>query len=72
VVYTIQLPGSAMPGWPAEVPLPADPLWMSQFAALKHIGRADGVARKICPISQRASGVVLRIQSAYKLGSLKD
>ena len=31
--YTIQLPGSAVPGWPADVPLPIDPDWKSQYAA---------------------------------------
>jgi superfamily II DNA or RNA helicase len=25
--YTILLPGSALPGWPSEVPLPIDPEW---------------------------------------------
>ena len=27
VGYTILLPASAVPGWPAEVPLPVDPQW---------------------------------------------
>jgi superfamily II DNA or RNA helicase/very-short-patch-repair endonuclease len=31
--YTIQLPGSAVPGWPADVPLPVDPEWKSQYAS---------------------------------------
>jgi superfamily II DNA or RNA helicase/very-short-patch-repair endonuclease len=30
--YSIQLPGSAVPGWPADVPLPVDPEWKSQYA----------------------------------------
>jgi len=25
--------GSAVPGWPADVPLPVDPDWKSQYAA---------------------------------------
>ena len=33
VGYTIQLPGSAVPGWPADVPLPVDPEWKTQYAA---------------------------------------
>ena len=33
VGYTIQLPASAVPGWPAEIPLPVDPVWKSQYAA---------------------------------------
>jgi superfamily II DNA or RNA helicase/very-short-patch-repair endonuclease len=31
--YTILLPGSALPGWPAEVPLPIDPEWKRDYAA---------------------------------------
>jgi superfamily II DNA or RNA helicase len=43
VGYTIQLPGSAVPGWPAEVPLPVDPVWKSQYAAsIRRLVR-DGV-----------------------------
>ncbi len=33
VGYVIQLPGSAVPGWPAEVPLPIDPEWKRDYAA---------------------------------------
>jgi very-short-patch-repair endonuclease len=32
VGYTIVLPASAVPGWPADVPLPADPLWKRDYA----------------------------------------
>lgn len=31
--YTILLPGSALAGWPAEVPLPIDPEWKRDYAA---------------------------------------
>ncbi|HYM61795.1 MAG TPA: DEAD/DEAH box helicase family protein [Thermoanaerobaculia bacterium] len=31
VGYTIVLPASAVPGWPADVPLPADPLWKRNY-----------------------------------------
>jgi len=31
--YKMQLPGSAVPGWPADVPLPIDPEWKSRHAA---------------------------------------
>lgn len=33
VGYTILLPASALPGWPAEVPLPIDPEWKKDYAA---------------------------------------
>jgi very-short-patch-repair endonuclease len=41
--YTIQLPGSAVPGWPADVPLPVDPEWKSQYAASVRRLVRDGV-----------------------------
>jgi len=41
--YTIQLPGSAVPGWPADVPLPIDPEWKSQYAASVRRLVHDGV-----------------------------
>jgi superfamily II DNA or RNA helicase/very-short-patch-repair endonuclease len=41
--YKIQLPGSAVPGWPADVPLPVDPDWKSQYAASVRRLVQDGV-----------------------------
>jgi len=41
--YTIQLPGSAVPGWPADVPLPIDPDWKSQYAASVRRLVRDGI-----------------------------
>jgi superfamily II DNA or RNA helicase/very-short-patch-repair endonuclease len=41
--YAIQLPGSAVPGWPAEVPLPVDPEWKSHYAASVRRLVRDGV-----------------------------
>jgi very-short-patch-repair endonuclease len=43
VGYTIVLPGSAIPGWPASVPLPADPEWKRDFAASVRRLVRDGV-----------------------------
>jgi very-short-patch-repair endonuclease len=43
VGYTIQLSGGAVPGWPAEVPLPVDPEWKSQYAASVRRLVRDGV-----------------------------
>jgi len=43
VGYTILLPASAVPGWPAEVPLPLDPQWKQDYAAsIRRLVR-DGV-----------------------------
>ncbi|MDA1006995.1 MAG: DEAD/DEAH box helicase family protein [Verrucomicrobia bacterium] len=33
VGYTILLPASAMPGWPADIPLPIDPNWKRDYTA---------------------------------------
>ena len=41
--YTLLLPGSAVPGWPAEVPLPIDPLWKRDYAASVRRLLGDGV-----------------------------
>ncbi len=43
VGYTIQVPGSAVPGWPADVPLPVDSEWKSQYAASVRRLVRDGV-----------------------------
>lgn len=43
VGYRILLPASAIPGWPAEVPLPVDPAWKEDYAgSVKRLIR-DGV-----------------------------
>jgi len=41
--YTVELPGSAVPGWPADVSLPIDPEWKSQYAASVRRLVRDGV-----------------------------
>ena len=43
VGYTILLPASAVPGWPAEVPLPVDPQWKTDYAASVRRLVRDGV-----------------------------
>lgn len=43
VGYTVLVPGSAVPGWPAEVPLPVDPQWKSEYAASVRRLVRDGV-----------------------------
>lgn len=41
--YTISVPASAIPGWPAKVPLPADPLWKRDYSgSVRRLAR-DGV-----------------------------
>ena len=41
--YTILLPASAVPGWPAEVPLPIDPQWKKEYSASVRRLIRDGV-----------------------------
>jgi len=41
--YTILLPASAVPGWPADVPLPIDPEWKKDYAASVRRLVRDGV-----------------------------
>ncbi|MBI1874245.1 MAG: DEAD/DEAH box helicase family protein [Acidobacteria bacterium] len=43
VGYTIVVPASAIPGWPADVVLPADPLWKRDYAASVRRLVRDGV-----------------------------
>ncbi len=41
--YTIHLPASATPGWPADIPLPSDPLWKRDYSrSVRRLVR-DGV-----------------------------
>ena len=41
--YTLMLPASALPGWPVEVPLPADPWWKKDYAGSVRRLVRDGV-----------------------------
>ena len=43
VGYTVLLPGSAVPGWPNEIPLPVDPQWKNDYAATVRRLARDGV-----------------------------
>ena len=43
VGYKIQLPASAVPGWPVDVPLPVDPQWKNDYAATVRRLIRDGV-----------------------------
>jgi very-short-patch-repair endonuclease len=43
VGYTIQVPGSAVAGWPADVPLPVDPEWKRDYAGSVRRLLRDGV-----------------------------
>ncbi len=43
VGYTVLLPASAIPGWPADVPLPSDPVWKRDYSGSVRRLVRDGV-----------------------------
>ena len=57
VGYTVLIPGSAVPGWPVEVPLPVDPKWKSEYAAAVRRLVRDGadapLARLFVPVARK-------------------
>jgi very-short-patch-repair endonuclease len=58
VGYTILLPGSATPGWPAEVPLPVDPQWKSDYSASVRRLVRDGVDAPMATLFAHAARTV--------------
>jgi very-short-patch-repair endonuclease len=65
VGYHIVIPASAVPGWPADVPLPADPHWKREYAASVQRLIRDGVDAPLAnlfvgavrPVTPDAEGV---------------
>jgi very-short-patch-repair endonuclease len=58
VGYTVLLPGSAVPGWPSEVPLPVDPVWKNEYAAsIRRLVR-DGVDEPLAKLFVHAARYV--------------
>jgi very-short-patch-repair endonuclease len=57
--YTILLPASAVPGWPADVPLPVDPQWKSEYASTVRRLVRDGVDSPLAHLFVHASRTVL-------------
>ena len=55
VGYTILLPGSAVPGWPAEVPLPVDSRWKNDYSASVRRLVRDGVDRPLADLFVHAA-----------------
>jgi len=54
VGYTIVVPASAIPGWPADVPLPADTTWKRDHAASVRRLIQDGVDAPLANLFLRA------------------
>jgi superfamily II DNA or RNA helicase/very-short-patch-repair endonuclease len=69
--YTVLLPASAIPGWPADVTLPADPVWKRDYSGSVRRLIRDGVDRPLAqlfvhavrPVSADADGLA-RARSA--------
>ena len=59
VGYTILLPASAVPGWPADVPLPVDPQWKNDYAASVRRLIRDGVDAPLANLFVDAAREVL-------------
>ncbi len=57
--YAIELPASAVPGWPAEVSLPVDPRWKSEYAATVRRLIRDGVDAPLANLFVHAARSVL-------------
>ncbi len=53
--YTILLPASALPGWPAEVPLPVDPAWKETYSAAVRRMIRDGVDKELAGLFVQAA-----------------
>jgi superfamily II DNA or RNA helicase len=58
VGYTILVPASALPGWPAEVPLPVDPRWKQDYSASVKRLIQDGVDRPLAQLFVHAATAV--------------
>jgi len=58
VGYTILLPASAVPGWPADVPLPVDPVWKQDYAASVRRLVRDGVDTPLANLFVHAAQAV--------------
>jgi superfamily II DNA or RNA helicase/very-short-patch-repair endonuclease len=55
--YKILLPASAVPGWPAEVPLPIEPQWKREYAASVRRLVRDGVDPPLADLFVRATAL---------------
>jgi superfamily II DNA or RNA helicase/very-short-patch-repair endonuclease len=66
VGYVIQLPGNAVPGWPAEVPLPIDPEWKRDYAATVRRLVLDGVDVPLADLFLHAAAKAVSTPDGYQ------
>src|SRR3954469_10170057 len=53
--YTVLLPASAVPGWPADVVLPSDPVWKRDYSGSVRRLIRDGVDRPLATLFVHAA-----------------
>lgn len=58
VGYTVVLPASAIPGWPADVVLPSDPVWKRDYSGSVQRLVRDGVDTPLASLFVHAARVV--------------
>ncbi len=58
VGYTVLLPASAVPGWPAEVALPVDPMWKADYGPTVCRLVRDGVDRALASLFVNVARVI--------------
>jgi superfamily II DNA or RNA helicase/very-short-patch-repair endonuclease len=63
--YEIQLPGSAVPGWPVEVPLPIAPEWKRDYAASVRRLILDGVDVSLADLFTHAAAQFIQTPEGY-------
>jgi very-short-patch-repair endonuclease len=59
VGYTVLLPASAIPGWPADVILPSDPVWKRDYSGSVRRLVRDGVDTPLASLFVHAARTVL-------------
>lgn len=53
--YTVVLPASAIPGWPADVVLPSDPVWKRDYSGSVRRLVRDGVDTPLARLFTQAA-----------------
>lgn len=71
--YKILLPASAIPGWPADVPLPVDPAWKIDYAASVRRLVLDGVDRPLANLFvQVSTGIAIDAEGLARARSATE
>ena len=71
VGYTISMPASALPGWPAEVPLPVDAHWKQHYLDSARRLIRDGIDVKLAELFSQATRRMARHLPADAVGTAR-